>query len=421
MKPLVAIAAAIIASSLSHAAANESQTKANALLSSTFVASGANWFAALKSGNQWTLVELRNARPSFSPRPIPETDRLNGVTDRFTVYVTCDQHRTRNGEWSEWIKGTPGAGQLVVAMTGGLTAYWSANGERKKGAWSFRTGLGSKELSNDPALLRALINEPNRDHVVAHERELTLAEMKQAAEAGDPEAQYRFAKTYGEGGSDWNRWISAAAAQGYGPAEDDLAWTTNWARLSTASNPLFMESIMRSHGAELRRALVLASSAADKGFAHSRQLLGMAYEHGILVPRDSIEAYKWYRLVKGAETQTSSQSPNDALVKTMSMAQVQEGESRAANYRPGGTAKQIRSALIIPHLKLSGLASNGKDHITIVNGKRLVAGQAAELNVAGILVRITCVSVDAKTVVIHFVPDNTRVVLKTGAAPEVVR
>jgi hypothetical protein len=146
----------------------------------------------------------------------------------------------------------------------------------------------------------------------------------------------------------------------------------------------------------------------------------MAYANGVLVPRDPVEAYKWYRLIKDAERNPSNRSPNDALVKTRSMAQVQEGEARAAAYRPGGTPIQIRNALIIPSLKLSGLASNGKDHIAVVNGKRLVAGQSAELNVAGISVSVECVSVDAKSVTLRLPPDTGRIILKTGRAPVMV-
>src|SRR4051812_38728106 len=88
------------------AAPTVAQSKANELLSGRFVVSGSEWFAAEKSGDRWVLIELRNGRASSSAIPISETDRLNGVTDRFNVYVLCDQFRTRQSNWSEWTQGT---------------------------------------------------------------------------------------------------------------------------------------------------------------------------------------------------------------------------------------------------------------------------------------------------------------------------
>jgi hypothetical protein len=281
-------------------------------------------------------------------------------------------------------------------------------------------------LSQDRTVLRNLIDHPDRAQVATTGASTTsgvpaLAETKAAAESGDPEAQYAYAKTFGMGGTEWRQWLAAAAAQGYGPAEDDLAWTMNYPYFSsTYSRPDMYAYLLKSHGPELRQALTYASSAADKGFEHSRQLLAMAYENGILVRRDPVESYKWYRLVKNAERNASDRSPNDALIKTMSLDEVREGEARAANYEPGNTAVEIQTALIVPNLRLGGLASNGTQHIAIVNGTRLVAGQKASLNVNGVSAEVTCISVGEKSVVLSLAPAGTRVLLKTGAAPVVV-
>jgi hypothetical protein len=398
------------------AAATEAQTKASELLSSTFVVSGSEWFAAQKSGDRWALVELRNGRASLSGTPISETDRLNGVTDRFNVYVLCDQFRTRQSNWSEWTQGTTGIQQFVVGMMGGLGAYWSASFEKKNGVWSTRAGLGSHQLAQDPKLVRKLIDQPASIERIQSAEVPTLAQTKAAAEAGDPEAQYAFAKSF-HGGPEWDRWMNASAAPGFGPAEDDLAWTNNWV-FFTYSNPKIIEQHLKSKGAEMRRALVLASSAADKGFAQSRQLLAMAYANGVLLPQDRVESYKWYRLLRNAETYPSKNSPNDDLVKVMSLAQVQEAEARAERYQPGSTVTEIRNALIIPHLKLGGIVSNGTTHLAIVNGTRVTPGQSTILNIAGVSAALNCISVEEKFVVFTLPPDNRRLILRPGASAQ---
>ena len=45
---------------------------------------------------------------------------------------------------------------------------------------------------------------------------------------------------------------------------------------------------------------------------------------------------------------------------------------------------------------------------------RLVAGQNAKLNVAGIPVGVECVSVDVKSITLRLPPDNSRNILRTG-------
>lgn len=392
---------------------SEAESKARELLNATFASSGNNWFCAQKESASWQLVELRNANYNFSRNTVEETDRLNGVTDRFTVYVMCDQYRERRGSWSEWKKGTPGSTQLIVAMSGGLLSYWSARGEKKNGVWSTQAGLGSHQLSSDTKIVRSLLANPDRPVSSSGSDVPSLALIKAAAEAGDAEAQYTYATKFGPGGADWKRWMNAAAAQGYGEAEDALAWTTNWAYF-TNSDPKIIALHLKMHGGEMRQALLFASSAADKGFEHSRQLLGMAYGHGILVQRDRVEAYKWYRLVKDAERYPTNSSPNDELVKTMSLDQVREGEARAANYRPGHTAIEVRNALLIPKLKLNGLATMGANRVAIINGTKMSPGQSADLLVDGVSVRVKCISMDATSAVIAIAPDDAPVTLRTG-------
>ncbi len=245
-----------------------------------------------------------------------------------------------------------------------------------------------------------------------------LAKIKAAAEAGNPEAQYVFAKSFGAGGSDWKRWMGAAAAQGYGPAEDDLAWTSNWAIFATShSDPKTKAYVVKNNGAQMRQALILASSAADKGFHHSRLLLAYAYKEGYMVTVDRVEAYKWVLLAGGDELLAgiSTSSVKNELVKSMSMTEVKEGEARAENYRPGETAILIRNAMIVPRLKLAGIASSGGERVAILNGTKISSGQNAQLRIDGLTVEIHCVSIDDKEATVTLPPDDTPITLRTGS------
>lgn len=76
-------AAILLSGGVSHAraASTEGQSKANELLSSTFLVSGSEWFAAQKTGDRWELVELRHGRARrlcvkalASENPLPITD-----------------------------------------------------------------------------------------------------------------------------------------------------------------------------------------------------------------------------------------------------------------------------------------------------------------------------------------------------------
>jgi len=171
----------------------------------------------------------------------------------------------------------------------------------------------------------------------------------------------------------------------------------------------------------MRQALIYASSAADKGFGRSRMILAMAYANGYFVQQDLVEAYKWIKLSQNGDITSDvvAASERDRLLKTMPLQQVKDGEARAANYRPGNTAHQIRNAMVVPCLKLAGIVTSDGEKLALVNGSRLKAGHEAQLNVEGLPVKVFCVSIDAKTAVICLPPDSTKITLRPGIAAEI--
>jgi hypothetical protein len=246
-----------------------------------------------------------------------------------------------------------------------------------------------------------------------------LAKIKAAAEAGDPEAQFTFAKSFGALSSEWRRWLTESADQGYGPAEDELAWTPQGFNFSIPyTEPKQRAYHLNSNKPNIKEALLRASSAADKGFRRSRMLLAHAYANGYFVPTDRVEAYKWVTLAGGDDlfAGITSSGLKSTLVKIMPLSDVQAGEALAKTYQPGKTVMQVRNAVIIPNLKLTGLASTGTERIAIINGTRFVAGKNVQLNIDGLSVSVRCVSVDEKAAVISLPPDNKPITLRQGIA-----
>jgi len=245
-----------------------------------------------------------------------------------------------------------------------------------------------------------------------------LAKLKAAAEAGDVDAELAFAQHFPIGGADWHRWLEAAVAQGDGRAEDELAWALNWSYFAVNfPNPAMRASHLKSNSARMRQALVLASSAADKGLGRSRLLLGMAFASGYLVNQDSAEAYKWLKLSQTGDivANMTANQLRDRLLKEMPLSAVEEGDRRAAAYRPGSTANFVHAQLTLPLLKLTGLASAGGQRIAILNGAKLPAGEDTRLTVEGLSIAVHTVTVDQRAMVFCLPPDPQQYELRPGS------
>ena len=256
----------------------------------------------------------------------------------------------------------------------------------------------------------------------AHADVPALAKIKAAAEAGDPEAQFSFAKSFSALTPEWRHWLTASADQGYGPAEDELAWTPQGFNFSIPyTEPKQRAYHLKSHSPQMKEALIRASSASDKGFRRSRLLLAHAYANGYFVPIDRVEAYKWVTLAGGDDifAGVTTSGLKSTLLKTMPLADVQAGEALAKRYQPGNTVLQVRNAVIVPLLKLTGIASSGDERIAIINGTRFVAGKSALIITDGLSVSVRCVSVDDKGAVIALPPDNKPITLRQGSPPVV--
>jgi hypothetical protein len=245
-----------------------------------------------------------------------------------------------------------------------------------------------------------------------------LARLKRAAESGDAEAQYQYAQKFSAGGERRN-WLLAAAKQGHGGAEDQLAWESNWHLFTTyfPADPL-RSSHLRKNNAQMRDAIAWAALAADKGFPQSRLILAYAYANGYVVETDLVEAYKWLTLAKNLPLMASVSSGGlkDRLVKSMPLEAVRTAERNAAIYRPGQTLPTIYRQLIVPQLKLNGTAVINGQTVAIINGKRAKQGEQVELAIDGTTFLLRVVRTDKNSVTVTLPSISEEIVLRTGGA-----
>jgi hypothetical protein len=244
-----------------------------------------------------------------------------------------------------------------------------------------------------------------------------LAKLKAAAEAGNMDAEFEFAHHFPIGGAEWRKWLEAGVAQGDGRADDELAWTLNWSYFAVSfPNPAMRASHLKSNRSRMREALVLASSAADKGFGRSRLLLGMAYANGYLLNQDSAEAYMWLKLAQSSDftANFSASQLRDRLLKEMPLEGVEERERRAAAFQAGGTADLIRTQLTLPLLKLEGVATMGGQRVAILNRVKLRDGGDTRLNLDGLSILIHTIAVNQDSVIFCLPPASQRYEIRPG-------
>jgi hypothetical protein len=140
---------------------SEVEAQATAILNETFAGDTENWFAVEKIGGGLRLTELHHPKMSLIGQNVSETDRMNGVSERAKLVVTCTQFRWFDGGWSEWKGGTGGNGLIGEMMTV-LVADWGVRLEKKNGQWTAQPAAASHNFQRDRALLARMLSQTPR-------------------------------------------------------------------------------------------------------------------------------------------------------------------------------------------------------------------------------------------------------------------
>ncbi len=142
----------------------EREAKANLLIDQTFKGSKEYWFAVnrLPGGKKFQLVELHNPSTSLYSVPVSETDRMNGVSERFKFVVECDQSRTWDGKWTPWKEETGGKAALANTMfPSAAMGFWVIQFEAANGEWHTKNAFPLRDLAQDRMALVALMRDAN--------------------------------------------------------------------------------------------------------------------------------------------------------------------------------------------------------------------------------------------------------------------
>jgi hypothetical protein len=131
--------------------------QAKAILDATFAGNAEDWFAVEKTGGKLRLVQLHHPRMSLRELSVSETERMNGLSERANVTVSCRQYRWFDGTWSEWQTGS-GSNGLLAGLMGGLLADWGTRLEKKNGQWTFRHSAG-RDFQRDRDLLLRMMRQ----------------------------------------------------------------------------------------------------------------------------------------------------------------------------------------------------------------------------------------------------------------------
>lgn len=231
-------------------------------------------------------------------------------------YAYLESLRTREG--------LPVKYQRIGSMTGkdggiidGYTVTFMEDGTLK----SMEIYIDPYAAENSSQAPEGLVLSDDDDYADDEDGELT--ELMEAAEDGDPQAQFKLGMMYYDGDgvaqdySEAFRWYYKAAEQGYSGAQtnvgmmyskgigvtQDYRKALKWYRL--AADKEFPEALhdlafMYYTGEGVRQdiheAINLWHRAALKGNANSQNNLGYVYRTGTGVTKNYTEALKWYRL-----------------------------------------------------------------------------------------------------------------------------
>jgi hypothetical protein len=230
----------------------------------------------------------------------------------------------------------------------------------------------------------------------------SLAEIKVAAEAGDPIAQDKLAERFILRGDTKQAefWYRKAAEQGYARAQGKLG------------NMLLMRCRMGFSGTAAQRMAVgeeavrWVTLAANQGDKRGQADLADIYLDGKLVKPDLIEAYKWGDLAAQGlmldPARITGSARRDAAILQMSSDQIAEAKKRVAAFKPHKAGKdEWPEPSWVGQIKLSGLSGPADRRLALINGKTFSPSETGSVKVAGKTVKVRCLEIREKSTLVE--------------------
>lgn len=223
-----------------------------------------------------------------------------------------------------------------------------------------------------------------------------LAQIKIAADAGDPAAQDKMGERDVANAEQWYR---KAAEQGYVHAQGKLG------ELLFLHSQLTLGSKPETRAALGAEALQWSTLAANQGDKRGQAMLARIYLEGKLVKPDLIEAYKWGDL--SAQNPTleliifAGASSRDAAILKMNAGQISEAQKRVAAFVPHPPRKSDQPAPAwVQQIRLSGISVAAGHRFAIINTKTFAPNDRITLKIGEREVPVQCLEIRESSVVI---------------------
>lgn len=228
-----------------------------------------------------------------------------------------------------------------------------------------------------------------------------MAQIKAAAEAGNPTAQDQLGQAYRSQYDSKNSevWFRKAASQDVAHAQ----WALGNTLMGRATTAYGKPDVMANTADE---AIQWFLKAASQGYKRAQVDLGRQYEQGRFIKQDYVEAYKWYALAADPENLFDPLSlegkwARDAVILKMSQSQIAEARARVTAFTPHHATKdELPEPAWVKQIQLKGVSGSSSRRLALINGKTFEAGDKSSIKVSGKAVKVHCVEVKESSAVI---------------------
>jgi hypothetical protein len=231
----------------------------------------------------------------------------------------------------------------------------------------------------------------------AQTNEPILAQIKIAADAGDPVAQDKMGAVYDTANAEV--WFRKAAEQGYVHSEGRLGnMLLMRSRITFVLNPSARAAIEP----EALKWIILAANQGDK---QGQADFASIYLEGKLVKQDLIEAYKWGELSFENPSQEfivfSGDSIRNAAILKMNADQIAEARKRVAEFVPHKPQKSdMPEPAWVQKIKLGGISGTPDHRLALINNKTFEKGDQSAVKIGKKLVIVHCLEIRESSVVV---------------------
>lgn len=223
-----------------------------------------------------------------------------------------------------------------------------------------------------------------------------LAQLKLAAEGGNPVAQFQYGhRIAGTNPAEQFSWFMRSAEQGYAPAEDVVGARYMYAYgiPTPKTGPILARESAR-----------WTSRAAFQKLPGSQIRLAQYYRNGTGLAPDPVKAYMWAQIAfqnpdSTAGERMTANGVRDRIIANTSSNNIREGQRRADgfSYPAPGELNPIEMELTVAELKLVGIFQQGDRTSAAVNNVRFYVGESKDVKISEHAVRLTCISISTKS------------------------